>query len=164
MNVTLQVLPDSSRLWIFHASRPLEPDEQKLLIDSAGSFLSQWTAHQQQLMAGCDLVDGLFLLIAVDEQHTGASGCSVDKLHHFVKEAGRQLSVDLLDRLNIAARIGDSPAWRQVRLGDLEAMLSSGEVTGEDCVADLSIQNLGDFRAGFIKRIQETWLNRFLPA
>lgn len=164
MNVALQELPDNSRLWIFQSSRPLDAEERKILLDMTGSFLSQWTAHQQQLKAGCDLLDGLFLLIAVDEQYTGASGCSLDKLHQFVKEAGRQLSIDLLGRLNVAVLQDDAPSWRQIRLPELEKMLSTGAVSGDERVADVNIQTLGEFRAGFKKRIQETWLNRYLPA
>lgn len=164
MNVPLKDLPDSSRLWIFQSSRPLDAEERKILLELTGSFLSQWTAHQQQLKSGCDLMHGLFLLIAVDEQYTGASGCSLDKLHHFVKDVGLHLSVDLLDRLNVALLSEGSPSWRQIRLPELESMLSTGEVSGRECVADVSIQSLGEYRKGFMKPIQETWLNRYLPA
>lgn len=164
MNVALQELPDNSRLWIFQSSRPLDAEERKILLDMTGSFLSQWTAHQQQLKAGCDLLDGLFLLIAVDEQYTGASGCSLDKLHHFVRDAGRQFSVDLLDRLNVALHREGSPSWMQIRLPELENMLKIGVISGREQVADVSIQTLGEYRTGFMKHIQETWLNRYLPA
>ena len=164
MNVALKELPDSSRIWIFQSSRLLGADEEKVLLDMTSHFLAQWTAHQQQLKAGCTIVDGLFLLIAVDEHYTGASGCSLDKLHHFVKDAGRQLSLDLLDRLNVALHQEGAPGWRQIRLHDLENMISKGEVSGLHKVADVSIQTLGDYRAGFIKRIQETWLSRYITA
>ena len=70
-------LPDSARLWVFAAERPLAPGEADALLGTVDDFLGVWAAHGRPLTSARELRESRFLLIAVDETAAGASGCSI---------------------------------------------------------------------------------------
>jgi hypothetical protein len=41
------------------------------------------------------------IAIVANENAVKASGCSMDKINHFVKDAGGQLSIDFFNRMNV---------------------------------------------------------------
>ena len=89
MWVPFEQLPASARLWIFSSPVPLDTD---LLLPPLQEFIRSWTAHQQDLRASASLSEGYFMLLAVDEAQTSASGCSIDKATHFVHRGPGQAS------------------------------------------------------------------------
>jgi len=87
----LDTLPEDSRLWCFGASRALEDGALQSVVDSMSWFIEEWTAHRRDLRAGFDVLLGRFMVVAVDESVTGASGCSLDALmRQLRKHAGVQ--------------------------------------------------------------------------
>jgi len=160
MLVDLNSIPDTARVWIFPSSRMLKTDEMEQLNRLAASFIDSWTAHNQTLHAAFTVSHQLFLVFAVDETTTDASGCSLDKLHHFVKGCEQRFNIRLFDRLKVMF-----PHQEEVRIlsiGDVEEKLSTGEIRPDDQVFDTTITSMSDFRQHFIREIQHTWLNRYL--
>ena len=49
----------------------------------------------------------MFIFIALDQNKSSATGCSIDKLVNFMKNIEDQFSLRLLDRLDIAYMIDD---------------------------------------------------------
>jgi hypothetical protein len=96
-HVPFASLPDSARLWIFAAERPLTPPERDALLLDVDRFLAQWAAHEVPLTCGRDWRYERFLLVAVDEAAAGVSGCSIDALVRRLREHERQLGIALLD-------------------------------------------------------------------
>ena len=45
------------------------------------------------------ILDGYFIIIALDESYTSASGCSIDKCMNFIKSLESVYDVDLLDKI-----------------------------------------------------------------
>lgn len=89
------------RTWIFVANRLLTNQEERLLISELNSFLSQWKSHGKSLDAeGYCIKHGAIVLIA-DEREVQASGCSIDKINHWVRSLGATLKIDFFDRFNV---------------------------------------------------------------
>lgn len=149
--VSFSVLPDSARVWCFGASRPPAGRETAALLDSMHDFVERWTAHARDLAAGIDWRDQRFLLVAVDETATGASGCSIDALHRQLRELEASLGLDLLD---------STPVWYRDRSGrvsscsraDFRDAAGRGEVGPDTPVFDLTLTRLGEVRAGAFER------------
>ena len=69
--------------------------------------LKGWNAHKVPLTAGVTILENHFIVIALDEGKNGASGCSIDTLQKTIQELEKELSISLLNRLNIFCRIDD---------------------------------------------------------
>ena len=54
-----------------------------------------------------NIVENRFVIIAVDETKVSASGCSIDSLYRLIQDIELQLSISLLNRLNVYCVIND---------------------------------------------------------
>ena len=139
-------LPDSARLWVFAASRPLVAEERDALLAAVDAFLDQWNAHRVPLDCARELRHDQFLLVGVDEQAAGVSGCSVDSLVRTMKALGQQLGVDLVDRASVFFR--DGGQVQRVSRDDFAGAAARGAVTPDTTVFDNTVPTVGALRAG----------------
>jgi hypothetical protein len=89
-------LPDDARCWIFGASAPVDDIDDQRLLAAVDGFLLQWKAHGAPLTASRDWRDEHFLVIAVDQNQEGASGCSIDGLFRTLKELETAIGASLV--------------------------------------------------------------------
>lgn len=139
-------LPDSARLWVFAAARPLTPDEQHALLAAVDDFLDQWHAHRVPLDCARDLRYDQFLLVGVDEEAAGVSGCSVDSLVRTMKGLGHQLGVELLDHASVFYR--DGTGVQRVSRDHFAEAASRGDVTPATTVFDNTVGTAAAVRNG----------------
>lgn len=157
--VQLSSLPDHARVWIFAAERPLEGDARERLLADVDSFLDGWAAHGAPLRCGRDLVHDRFLMIAVDEQAAGVSGCSVDALTRQLREHERRLGMAVLDNGPVHYRTDDGVA--RVSRAEFGTLADTGAVTPDTVVFDNTVPDLGAVRAGkWETPARETWYRR----
>jgi hypothetical protein len=57
----------------------------KTSINCFSNFCIQWTAHGANLKAYGEVRHHRFIVMIVDETAAGASGCSIDKSIHFIR-------------------------------------------------------------------------------
>jgi hypothetical protein len=135
---TLTGLPDRARLWTFGADRPLAAEEHDRLIEATGRFIEKWAAE------------------------AAASGCSIDALVGHVRELERELDLTLVDASPIWFR--DGRGIRSVGRAEFRTLAEGGEVNGGTPVFDLTVQRLGELRAGrWELPAQDSWHARLLP-
>ena len=91
----------SSRVWVYASNRALNSNESAFVQDEINEFVKQWATHGKELVAKGAVLFDRFIILAVDEQKVGASGCSIDSSVHFVKALGKELEVNFFDRLNL---------------------------------------------------------------
>jgi hypothetical protein len=91
----------SSRVWVYASNRALNSTESTFVQDEINEFVKQWATHGKELVAKGAVLFDRFIILAVDEQKVGASGCSIDSSVHFVKALGKELNVNFFDRLNL---------------------------------------------------------------
>ena len=139
-------LPDSARLWVFAASRPLQAGEREALLAAVDDFLDQWNAHRVPLDCARDLRYDQFLIVGVDQEAAGVSGCSVDALVRSMKGLGQELGVDLVDHASVFYR--DGAAIQRATRDDFAEAATRGAVTPDTCVFDNTVQTAGALRAG----------------
>ncbi|RYF58255.1 MAG: hypothetical protein EOO39_34485, partial [Cytophagaceae bacterium] len=78
MYVDFDKLPDTARVWVYQADRPLSDGEVNTISESLQQALNQWAAHGQPLLASAQVIENRFVVIGVDESYTLPSGCSID--------------------------------------------------------------------------------------
>lgn len=140
MWVPFEQLPASARLWIFSSPVPLDT---ALLLPHLQEFIRSWTAHQQDLRASASLTEGFFILLAVDEAQTSASGCSIDKATHFVQDLGQSLNLNFLEKRRYFYRNGDQPI-QVIDHQAMQAAVADGIVAETTLVADTLLTKAGD--------------------
>ena len=105
------------------------------------------------------MYQGYFILLAVDESQTAASGCSIDKATHFVRDLGQSLNLNFLEKRRYFYCNGDQPIHavdhqtihavdsQTIHAVDHQAMqaaVQDGRVTPITLVADTLVNKVGD--------------------
>lgn len=69
--------------------------QKEILLQAVSSFLDQWKAHGTPLTSAVSIEFDRFIVIKVDEVVAQASGCSKDKLYHFIENECQNLGLNL---------------------------------------------------------------------
>ena len=93
--------PQYARLWVFVGDRRMTETEIAWMNESLSQFVSSWQTHGKSLDAVGFVLHDTAIVIVANENAVKASGCSMDKINHFVKDAGGQLSMDFFNRMNV---------------------------------------------------------------
>ena len=160
MNVTFDNLPDNSRIWIYPSNRPFSKTELETLTADLSKFLSQWTAHNQNLQAGFELPYNRFIVIGVNQQAVQASGCSIDSSIRFIQDLESKYGVTLLDKMNVTFKQGDFLTYKP--LDEFVKMAKAKSVSKETIVFNNLIDTIKDYRQFWEVPARESWHNRFI--
>jgi len=96
-----QHLNENSRVWIYQSDRILKEAEILFLNSELKAFVAQWASHGNQLFGDHLVYQNRFIILCVDESQSNASGCSIDASVRFIKELGKELSIDFFNRMNV---------------------------------------------------------------
>lgn len=151
-------LPNHARVWIFQSDRSLTVEETELLQLNGKKFAAQWRAHGKELTAQFEVVHHLFLVMAIDQEMEGASGCSIDTFMRFILEAEKQMGLNLTNRLCFASVIDDE--LRVLNQTEAKSLASEGKFTKQTPVFDNLVANLGQLRHEWLKPASALWVNR----
>lgn len=161
--VPFDSLPDDARLWVFGARAPLDDVDAPRLLAVVDGFLKTWKAHDEPLTCARDFRDEHFLLVAVDERASGASGCSIDGLFRLLKKAEEGIGTSLVGGGLVYFR-GPLGMVHCCTRGEFEHMSAIGDVDAETPVFDTTVTSLADFRARFERPARESWHADLLQA
>lgn len=131
-------LPGSSRVWIYQNQAPISKEIQGEIQQKLDVFVRQWAAHKVQLYGDSIILEDYFIILAVDENMTAASGCSIDSSVHFIKELAKEFDLKLFDRLNVL--IEENGEKQIIHYSDLNKHAGA-------TFFDPMITTLGDFRS-----------------
>ncbi|MFS4492274.1 ABC transporter ATPase [Maribacter sp. 2308TA10-17] len=160
MLVEFETLPDTSRVWIYQASRSFNSDELVELKEAFNNFISEWTAHGQDLKAGFEIRYNRFIILALDQSHTSASGCSIDASVHFIQHLEKNYNVELLDKMNVSYKQGDFVAYKP--LLDFKKMAKQKAVSKNTIVFNNLVTTKGEYLEHWEVPASESWHSRFM--
>ena len=121
-------------------------------------FLDGWNAHGTSLAGAHEIRDNRFLIIKVDEEKYGASGCSIDKQLKFIKETEQKFSVELLNRLLVAYK-SNSGKVEVVHASKIKDLFASGEINENTIIYNPAISTSAELESNFEIPLKESWLN-----
>jgi hypothetical protein len=154
MLVDFNTIADQSRIWIYAAEHKLTNDQENYILDHISVHLQNWEAHKVPLTAGVTILENHFIIIALDERKNGASGCSIDTLQNKIQEIEKELSISLLNRLNIFCKIDDT-------IKSIPTTKLAENANKETLFYDLTIQKKSEL-TNWLKSIKEGWCSSFL--
>ena len=154
MLADFNTLPVSSRIWLYAAEKALTTEQQKHILTYIAEHLKGWNAHKAPLTAGVTILENHFIVVALDEGKNGASGCSIDTLQKTIQELEKDLSIALMNRLNVFCKIGE--------IIKVIPSFKLGVIANEDTLFyDLTIQRKEEL-SNYLKPIKEGWAKSYL--
>lgn len=160
MSNSIKNMPPDARVWVYQSNRPLSDAEVNALQDAGLSFITEWAAHGASLRSGFDVLYNRFVVIAVDERQAMASGCSIDKSVHFIKELEKQFNLNFFDRMQVAYRKGNEIA--SCSLAEFEKLASQNAVNETTLVFNNMINTKLAFDTEWEVPLKQSWQNRVL--
>lgn len=154
----LDQLPDDARIWIFGISPALDDAQRAEALATIDPFLDEWVAHNVPITSARTIVQGSFLVVAVD-QRSETSGCSIDRMFGLLRQLEGRFGVQILEANRVFVRHGDGHVDAITRAefrerGDLHTL-----------VFDTLAERLGEIRSGsWEKHAEESWHRQLLKA
>ena len=149
MLVDFNTTADQSRIWIYAAEHKLTKDQENHILKAISTHLQNWEAHKVPLTAGVTILENRFIVVALDESENGASGCSIDTLQKLIQNLEKELSISLLNRLNVFCKIEDEilciPSFKLSAVANKDTLFY-----------DLTILTKSDLNT-YLKPISEGW-------
>lgn len=158
--VTYRELPPDAKVWIYQSNRPFTDAELKELEQQIETFADEWVSHNLKLKAFGAVFLHQFIVLMVDENQAGASGCSIDRSVYFLKLVERNYGVELFDRQTFAYRDGDEV--RTVPSQEFARLYRAGAINDETLVFDNLVNTKAAFDRSWIKPLGESWHKRMV--
>ncbi len=156
MYIPFEELNNDARIWIYQSDRMLNASEVNEIEVAGKYFVSEWTAHQQTLHSSFRVLHSLFLIVAVDENVNDASGCSIDKSVHFIRQMEQRFNLNLFNRLNVGfisdAVVDVKPVKEFVDFYNNHASKNSLKIFNNLISSKKEIGN------GWISDVKDSWL------
>jgi hypothetical protein len=159
MYIPFDELPQHARLWIYQASRPLTEAELNEIKPLMVHFATDWSSHGKGLEASAKLLYNQFLILANNESETSASGCSIDKSVHFVRELEQRFGISFFDRTKLAFLKGEEV--EQVSLNEIKHKVATGEIDKSTLYFDTLVSNYGELQKSWPKPAGTSWLAKY---
>ncbi|MGO1520014.1 MAG: ABC transporter ATPase [Sphingobacterium sp.] len=151
------------KVWIYQANRFFtEPEltEAKAYLDA---FVRTWTAHGSALAGKAEIHHNLFVVLTVDESVANATGCSVDRSVHVLKELEQQINIGLFDR-TLVAYVDAEGATQLVSRDVFEELVKQGEVTQETQVFNNLVKTEDEWETSWLVPFKASWHARVFKA
>ncbi|PCJ86026.1 MAG: ABC transporter ATPase [Flavobacteriales bacterium] len=150
-----KTLPPHSRVWIYQSNREFSDAEVNEINQKANEFVANWGSHGKELQAAIEVFHNRFVVVFVDEQHTSASGCSIDKSVHFMQQMEKDYGINLFDRMQVA--YVDDEEIKTSHLNELKA-LSFEEGLGETPIFNNLVATKAEFETNWEVPLKDSWL------
>lgn len=161
MLVSFNELPSTARVWIYQLNRSVTAVERSEIEKVIRLFCNQWQAHGAPLKTSYQLLNDHFLMLAVDENAGGASGCSIDGSVRILKELGAKYNIDFFDRTLAAFLIDDKVIVYPI--GNLKELFADGTLSSITVTFNNLVLTKGDFLENWMIPVNKSWLAKYLP-
>lgn len=159
MYIPFEEMPKSSRIWIYQSERKLSDEEVTKADAVVKEFVEQWAAHSTPLKASYQIRYNRFIILAVDQSHHAASGCSIDASVRVIQDLEKEFAVDLLDKMNVTYKTGDFIAHKS--LLDFKKMAKEKAVNGNTIVFNNLVNTIEEYDEFWEIPASESWHSRF---
>jgi hypothetical protein len=160
MLVDFNTLPEESRVWIYQSNRSFSGEEITEIKEKLNIFIENWTAHGSNLQSGYTIEYKRFIVIALNQSISNATGCSIDASVHFIQQLEKDYSVDLMDKMNVSYKQGEYVAHKT--LLDFKKMAKEKAVSKNTIVFNNMVHNIAEFKENWEVPASESWHSRFL--
>ena len=135
---TLPSLPPDARVWIFTASRELDPADEARVRELMEKVLGVWRSKAAMVRGCYEIRERRFLVVGADETGERLSGCSIDAMMAWMMRLEAESGLRLVDRMSVFWRAPDG-GIRSSSRAEFRQMIGTGEVGPDTPVFDTTI-------------------------
>lgn len=95
------------RVWVFIGKRALDATETAWANEQLAAFTQTLQTHGKAMNASGFVFESHALVIVANEAGVQASGCSMDKINHQIRQMGNELGIDYFARMNTLVKEND---------------------------------------------------------
>ncbi len=159
MFVPFDQLADTARIWIYTSDKVFQKEEQQHIASQLQSFIETWQSHQQDVAASFAVLKDRFIVIAVDEQYHGVSGCGIDKSVHLMQSLENELQIRLTDKTTLYFENGGEIF--PLSLSKIKEAVSSQQITTDSYFYNTLVSNKKELESHFLCPVLEGWTQRY---
>lgn len=159
MYQSFDLLPDSSRIWIYASTRRFSAAEQEMIRKELQDFCASWATHGKQMPSSFEILYEQLLVLAVDESQLGASGCSIDSSVRALQALEQALDLDLVNQGKVTLK-DECGALRVLPALGLKSKISMGQITPNLEVVQPSLHTKADLKSLWIP-VRKSWLSSY---
>jgi len=155
MRVSYDEIPASAKVWIYQSDRFIKADEKESIKKALSGFLNNWDSHQSPLKCYGDIWYDIFIIIMVDEKLNNASGCSIDKSVHFIKDIEKETDLKLMDRMVFAYK--EKEDIKLVSRSEFQSAIENGSINDDTIVFNNLVITKAEFDLKWEVPLKESW-------
>ena len=159
MITSFSEMSKDSRIWIYQSNRKFIASELEELNSKIVAFLNTWASHGSEMLCSYQVKYDRFIIIALDETKTSASGCSIDSCVHFIQGLEKTFEVLLLDKMNVAFKQGEYITYESIQ--DFKKLVSNKSVSKKTIVYNNLVVDIDDFNLNWEVPASDSWHSRF---
>ena len=148
-------ISENAKVWIYQANRLFSIEEEQSILKILNDFTSEWQAHGHALAALAEVYYQQFIVLSVDEQIAGATGCSIDKSVHLMQEIEKKFKINLFDRLRIAYIYEEEII--NCSKEEFEKQIKNGLVTKQTLVFNNLINRRSELKTSWSVPLEQSW-------
>ena len=145
----------TSKCWIYQSNRTLTDAEATEIEIGLKNFVTEWTAHKQELKATGKVLLNRFLVLMVDESLNLASGCSIDTLVKFIREVESNFQLSLLDRSVLLFE--ENNQLKEILLSELNQQIATGEIQSATFYFNNTVTTLDEMKSKWMIQAKDSW-------
>lgn len=153
-----------SKVWIYQADRFLNEVEKKEVLAICRSFTAQWNAHGHPLDADVAVFEDLFIVFYVNKNGEPASGCSIDKQLHVVKQLEQQFKISLTNRLVVAYRKTPTSPIEIYKHTVLLDKIAQKELPSSGFIYNNTVTSVQEMNTNWLTPFLQSWMAPLIPA
>lgn len=159
MYIPFKDLPNSARIWIYQSDSAFNTLEIEKINTMLLDFNEHWNNHGEGLKSSYLIPYNQFIILAIDENHHKASGCSIDSSVQIIKKISQEFDVNLFDRMKTAFKIADH--INIVTLVDFQKYVKEGKINSDTIVFNNMIDTIEDFKTKWEVPANQSWHKRY---
>ncbi|WP_338814376.1 hypothetical protein V9L05_03340 [Bernardetia sp. Wsw4-3y2] len=160
MFLSFEKMPSYSRIWIYQSDRELTDSEVVAITNVLTNFIENWQAHGNSLVSSFEIRHKRFLILAVNEELTKATGCSIDKSVALMKAIEDEFKISLFDRTKVAY-FDKEDKITITSLSKLKELVIEQKITSDTIIFDNLVQIKEQLDSQWQNKASNTWLKRY---
>ncbi|MDP2068509.1 MAG: ABC transporter ATPase [Lutibacter sp.] len=153
-------IPETSKIWIFPASRKFYAQELPEITTKIDQFLTAWENENQPISASYVIKYDRFIIITADDTQQSLSLEAQDSLATFIQSLENSCEIILMDRINVCYKQGEFVQYKT--LPEFKKMIKDKGVSQNTMVFNSMINLKEELEFGFEINIMDSWLGRFV--
>ena len=159
MFVNFENLANSSKVWVYQSNREFTSNEIEEIGKKIKVFIGSWKRHGDDLKASYQIKYNQFIILAVDEEYNGVSGCSIDASANLFKQIESLYNVDLFNKFNVAFKDGE--IINVVSLPDFQKYVEQQKINSKTTVFNNLVKTKKELDTNWEVAADESWHSRY---